>query len=109
MVYDKLKAACAKRGTTVSTVLKAIGKSTSVTGGWSRGGDPSLEICILMADYLGISLDELIFGDDRSREVEARISRSQQEWLDIVSHIPVERQETCKAFLRTHMVDAQKV
>ncbi len=107
--YDNFKRACAIKGTTITQALKAIGRSTSATGSWSHGGVPGLDVCMELATYLGVSLDELVYGEDRSREIETRISRSQQEWLDIVSHIPVERQETCKAFLRTHMVDAQKV
>lgn len=108
MFYDNFRAACAKRGTSITNALKAIGRSTSATGGWSRGSYPGLDICIELADYLGVSLDELVYGPGDGQRTEAQLSASEREWLDIISCIPVDRQETCKDFLRTHMVEPKK-
>ena len=57
-----------------------------------------------MAEYLGVSLDELVYGETHKNE----LSDSDREWLDIIAHIPEEKQKMCKDFLRTHMVVPEK-
>lgn len=105
MFYDNFMEACREKGTTVTSVLKALGKSTGSTGNWSAGKFPRLDIVMEMAEYLGISLDELVYG--RSG-VLPELSESDQEWLNIISKIPAEKQEMCKDFLRTHMAVPEK-
>ena len=105
MFYDNFKAACQKRNTTISGVLRELGRSTGSTGRWSSGSYPTLDIVMDIANHLGISLDELVYGDDaKPYEIDA----SQQEWLYIISMIPEERQQMCKDFLKTHMVVPEK-
>lgn len=105
MFYDNLKAVCKEQGTTVTTVIKEIGRSTGCTGKWSKGSFPALDIVIDMAAYLGVSLDKLVFNREA---LPASVSESDREWLDIISRIPAEKQEMCKDFLRTHMVVPEK-
>ena len=38
--YDRLKSACAARGTTPTTLCKKLSISTAHTGPWSKGGKP---------------------------------------------------------------------
>ena len=105
MFYDNFKAACSQKGTTLTTVLRAIGRSTGATGRWSSGSFPSLDIVIEIADHLGISLDELVFGVSKER---MSLSDSDKEWLDIIARIPKERHQMCKDFLKTHMTIPDK-
>ena len=105
MFYDIFKAVCKEKGTTVTTVLKEIGRSTGCTGKWSRGSYPALDIVMDMATHLGVSLDKLVYNHE---PLPASISESAQEWLDIICRIPAEKQEMCKDFLRTHMVVPEK-
>ena len=104
MFYDNFNALCKAKGTTLTGVLKALGKSTGSTGSWREGKYPKLDTVMEMADYLGVSLDELVYGKTHSIE----LSESEQEWLDIVAHIPEDKQKMCKDFLRTHMVVPEK-
>lgn len=122
MFYDNFKTVCREKGTTVTTVLKSIGRSTGCTGKWRNGSYPSLDIVIDMATHLGVSLDKLVFNREPSivnpsnSEKElfdinssfASISESEKEWFDIISHIPEDKHEMCKHFLRTHMVVPDK-
>lgn len=105
MFYDIFKAVCKEKGTTVTTVLKEIGRSTGCTGKWSRGSYPALDIVMDMATHLGVSLDKLVYNRE---PLPASISESDQEWLDIICRIPAEKQEMCKDFLRTHMTVPEK-
>lgn len=105
MFYDNLKTVCKENNTTVTAVLKAIGRSTGCTGKWSRGSYPTLDIIMDMATHLGVSIDKLVYN----REIRpASLSESDQEWLDIISRIPEDKQKMCKDFLRTHMMTPEK-
>lgn len=99
MLYDTFKTVCKQNGTNLTATLKAIGRSTGLTGKWRAGSDPSLQIVMEMAQYLGISLDEMCYG----KKYEPEIPEEQKEWLDIISQIPKEKHEMLKDFLRTHM------
>ena len=105
MFYDNFKAVCKEKGTTVTTVLKEIGRSTGCTGKWSRGSFPTLDIIMDMATHLGVSLDKLVYNREH---ISASLSESDQEWLDIISRIPEDKHNMCKDFLRTHMVVPEK-
>lgn len=105
MIYDNFIDVCKEKGTTVTAVLKVLGKSTGSTGNWAKGQFPRLDIVMEMADYLGVTIDKLVYNREPRL---ASISESDQEWLDIICRIPADKQEMCKDFLRTHMVVPEK-
>ena len=43
MFYDNLRAVCAEKGTTVTTVLKELHMSTGSTGKWKEGSIPKID------------------------------------------------------------------
>ncbi|MCC8157498.1 MAG: helix-turn-helix domain-containing protein [Oscillospiraceae bacterium] len=106
-LYERMKAACEERDTTITAVLTGIGRPTSNTGAWKKGVSPSIDIIVEIADYLHMPIDELVrgkaAGSDRSG-----LSDSDREWLEIIDLIPADRQELCKGFLRTHIVEPEK-
>lgn len=105
-IYDKFRAACSDRGTSITKVLNAIGKSDGSTGTWKAGKYPRLDTVMKIAEHLNISLDELCYGKD---EMKAKVlTESDLEWLYIISRIPEDKQELCKDFLRTHMTVPEK-
>lgn len=104
MFYDNFNEICKKKGTTITGVLKSIGKSTGSTGTWRDGKYPKLDTVMEMADYLGVSLDELVYGKTQYNELDD----SEREWLEIIARIPEDKQKMCKDFLRTHMVVPEK-
>lgn len=107
MFYDNVKAVCKRKGTNVSAVLKGVNRSTGVTGQWKKGSYPSLDLAMDMANYLGITLDELVYN----REPVPSFPTGTQldpEWIEIIAHIPEDKQQICKDFLRTHMVIPEK-
>ena len=104
MYYDNFKTACKNHGTSLTVVLKGIGRSTGLTGKWKDGSDPSLAIVCEMAEYMGISLDELVMGRITAESLPA----SDMEWLEIIHRIPKDKQQMCKDFLKTHMAVPEK-
>ena len=65
MFYERLKAVCKERGTTVTAMLKELGFSTGGTGYWKKGQLPKGDVLAAIADYLQTSIDYLIFGEYR--------------------------------------------
>lgn len=104
MLYDNFKLVCKRKGTSLTAVLKEIGRSTGLTGKWRGGADPSLQIVMEMAAHLGVSIDEMCYGEPSGKS----ISPQDQEWLDIISRIPEDKHAMLKDFLRTHMVIPEK-
>lgn len=104
-IYDRFREACAEKGTTITQALRAIGRAEGCTGTWKAGKSPRLDVTVELADHLGMTLDELVFGK-ASHNIELTIE--EQEWLDILHKIPADRQQMCKDFLKTHMVVPEK-
>lgn len=113
MFYDNVRAACEKRGTTITEVLKKLGRATGSTGTWKTGRPPKLDVVMEIAEHLDLSLDEVVYGPEHAEKwipdtVPAVFTPEQQEWFDIIDSIPEDKQEICKAFLRTHMAVPEK-
>lgn len=100
MFYDNFLSACHSRGTNLTSVLKALGKSTGNTGSWKSTTYPKLDIVMEMANYLGMSLDELVYGSESKAVI---LTDSDKEWLDLIARIPEDKKAMCKAFLETHV------
>ena len=103
MFYDNLREVCGEKGTTVTTVLKELKMSTGSTGKWKDGSIPKIDTVMQLSEYLDVSLDRLVYGRNTSAA-----PGIDPEWIEIISHIPADRQEMCKDFLRTHMVIPEK-
>lgn len=64
--YERLRAICKEKGTTVTNMLTKLGIATGSTGNWKRGSLPNGDVLIKIADYLNISVDYILFGEYRS-------------------------------------------
>ena len=60
MFYDRLDEICSKNGISVSSLVKALGLSTSKVTAWKNGSVPKGEILVKIADYFDISVDYLL-------------------------------------------------
>lgn len=103
--YNAFRSACAAKGTSLTTVLAKNGRSTGVTGNWKAGQSPRLDLVIEIADSLGITIDELIYGIQRDANY---LDDDQRELLQIYSAIPQSKHQLCKDFLRTHVADVRQ-
>lgn len=110
MFYDNLKAACARRNTTITAVLVALGKATSYTGTWKLGKPPRADMVMELAEYLDVTTDELLYGPGLSsrKDLCNAVATIDSEWYEIITHIPEDRRQMCKDFLRTHMTLPEK-
>lgn len=64
--YERLRAICKEKGTTVTNMLTKLGIATGSTGNWKRGSLPNGDILMKIADYLDTSIDYILLGEFRS-------------------------------------------
>ena len=86
MFFDQLKRICEARGLKVTTTVKAAGLSTGLIGNWKNGGKPTCDTLCRLADYLGVSVQELV--DDESRETKPQERNELREYLDQLRERP---------------------
>ena len=79
MFYQQLQNACKKANTTVTATLKAIGIGTANGTYWKNGSMPSSEIVIQLAEFLGVSTDYLLTGEEKQQ---FNMSSDEKELLD---------------------------
>lgn len=96
--YENFKLACKDRGTTITGALKAIKKSTASTGAWQSGSYPQLDVCMMLADYLNVSLDYLVF---RNHDTPATPEKPRDEIaLELFQSLPEESQMQALEYLK---------
>ncbi len=106
MFYDNIYKVCNEKGTTPTTVLKALGFSSGNVSKWKKGSVPNIDMAHQIAQYLGVSIDYLVTGEEAHNSASnvSAYPGIDPEWIDIISRIPEDHQEMCKDFLRTHMI-----
>ena len=63
--YDTFETLCRKKKIAPSALTKALGMSTSAPGRWRTGSLPDLETAQRLADYFGVSIDYLVYGEEK--------------------------------------------
>jgi transcriptional regulator with XRE-family HTH domain len=76
-----------KKGVTQETLAEVVGISAQAVSKWESGGLPDIELLPAIADYFGISIDELfgrsVFSDSRAETATAKYISSIQPDLKI--------------------------
>ena len=70
MFYDRFVDACAQKGISPTRVITALKMSKGSLSRWRSGGDTTNETKMKIADYLGISIDDLL--DKKERPTQKR-------------------------------------
>lgn len=86
MFYDKFKALCDAGGTSTSAVVKKLGFSTGNIAAWKKGQTPKYERLIAIADYFGVSVQELV--DNEPPEAPPQERSELTEYLDQLRERP---------------------
>lgn len=69
MFYERLESMCSRKGITVSSLVKALGLSTSKVTAWKNGSVPKGEILVKIADYLDVTVDYILGRTDTTTEI----------------------------------------
>ena len=106
MFYNSLKRVCKAKGTALTVVMRKLNLNEDYISQWKSGISPRLDIVCKIACYLDVSIDYLVMGHAADSTLDT--IALDPEWIEIITHIPEERQQMCKDFMRTHMVIPQK-
>lgn len=60
MFYDNFVSLCIQKGVSPSAVMKAIGLNKSSATYWKKGSTPSSDTLQKLADYFGVTVDDLL-------------------------------------------------
>ena len=63
MVYSNIVKLCKEHGINISQLEKACELGNGTVGGW-RNGQPRLDRVKLVADYFGVTIDDLMKGGE---------------------------------------------
>lgn len=129
-LYENILDACARHDIAPSRLIIESGFASSNIARLKKGKAPHLDMIQGMAERLGMSIDELVYGrdgiviltDTEKQQLKANgrknldvLDADEKELLSIYRSIPVEKRSMCKDFLRTHVaavadpaVDAEK-
>lgn len=66
MIYDNILALCAARGISVRKAEHEVGIGNGVIRKWNHQS-PHVDKLLLVADYFGVTLDELVRGPKQER------------------------------------------
>ena len=64
MIYENILTLCKARNISVRTLEREAGLGNGVIAGWKRGF-PRVDKLLAVADYFGVTLDELVRGTQR--------------------------------------------
>lgn len=64
MFYENLKKACELRGTSVTALLKQMKMGTANGTFWKNGSSPSSDVVIQFSEFLNVSTDYLLKGEE---------------------------------------------
>lgn len=80
--YDRLDSLCSERGITITELMKVLNLSPSSASRWrSKGYMPSKPSAKKIAEYFGVSVDELLGGKKESASAETKADNEMEEIL----------------------------
>ena len=109
--YENCNKCCKDHGTSISAVVTALGYSNGSPTAWKNGAMPKIDVVSDIADYLDVSLDELVYGEERFRERAKEfysLSEEQFDLLRVFDCIPPDKHQLCIDFLKTHVAEPEK-
>ena len=59
MIYEKIRQLCKEKGISIAALEKTVGVGNATIRGWAQSS-PTVENLKKVADYFGVTLDELI-------------------------------------------------
>lgn len=99
---------CAERGVSPTKAVKAVGLAESAYPGWTETSVPRNSTLLKLANYLNVTVDDLL-RDDLPSEVAAEPSNSQeQSLLDAFRSLPPATQAALLALVQTWEGDGRK-
>lgn len=72
--YDTFETLCRSKRIAPSALTKKLGMSSSAPGRWRTGSLPDLETAQKLADFFGVSIDYLVYGEEKYGSMASNVS-----------------------------------
>lgn len=69
LIFENVKKLCKEHDINIMNLEKACGLGNGTIAAW-ESGNPRVDRLKLVADYFGVTIDELMRGDDTNNRVE---------------------------------------
>lgn len=103
MFWDNFVRLCNQAGKYPNTVAAEVGvKSTGTVTGWKNGANPRQTVLLKLADYFGVTVDDLLSEQKENPTSVAAdgVDELDKEALDIMHQLPPEKRAAGLAMLR---------
>lgn len=95
MFYDNVLKLCEARGVKITNVITELGFSQGNLSNWKNGRVPRADSIKKLADYFGVPVDALIYGDgaasNPSPAIIAGVSDTKRELIELILSLPDEK------------------
>lgn len=92
MFYDNVLKLCEARGVKITNVITELGFSQGNLSNWKNGRIPRADSIRKLADYFGVPVDVLIYGDSAASNptpaIIAGVSDSKKEMIELILSLP---------------------
>lgn len=102
MFFDNFDRYCKKFGKTNSEVTKAIGLDPSSCTGWRNGSVPRNSTLKKLADYFGITVEELM-GTKKEPAEMGGLDKQMQEIVELLNSATPEQRNAVETLLRSRI------
>lgn len=90
MFYETLTNLCKKKNISPTAILQKLGISTSKLTAWKKGSTPSVSVLILISEFFDVSIDYLVYGEDKHQITvnNNELSENELELLRVFNSLP---------------------
>ena len=102
MFWDNFLAECAKKGKSPAVVAEELGFSNSATTCWKNGSLPRMSSRKKIADYFGITVEELM-GTKKEPAGMGELDKQMQEIVELLNNATPEQRNAVETLLRSRI------
>lgn len=102
MFWDNFLAECAKKGKSPAVVAEELGFSNSATTCWKNGSLPRMSSRKKIADYFGITVEELM-GTKKEPAGMGGLDKQMQEIVELLNNATPEQRNAVETLLRSRI------
>ena len=105
MFFINFETLCKKNNTSVTTVVKNLGLSSSTVTTWKNGKLPNCDTLLKLAQYLNTTPDQLLLGIQSKSD----LSESEKVWLELYHQLSEHDKIECTGFIKGYIAASQNV
>ena len=102
MFWNNFLAECAKKGKSPAVVAEELGFSNSATTCWKNGSLPRMSSRKKIADYFGITVEELM-GTKKEPAGMGELDKQMQEIVELLNSATPEQRNAVETLLRSRV------